>query len=206
MTEPAGDYSGRIVIISGPSGSGKTTVCRELLRQPEVTMSVSATTRPPRQGEVDGRDYWFLSREEFEARAARGEFAEYAEYNGNLYGTPREPLERAAAEGRTVLVEIDVQGARQLRERGLDALFIFLDAPDGAAHERLRRRATESEAELQGRVAIGERERRAARTADLFDARVINDDLGEAVARIQGLIRGGTSAATAFDPTQRRRP
>jgi guanylate kinase len=203
MSCPGVQHPGRIVVISGPSGSGKTTVCRRLLELPDVTMSVSATTRPPRPGEIDGEDYWFLSRDEFQERVARAEFVEHAEYNGNLYGTPRRPLEQATAEGRVVLVEIDVQGARQMRRHCPEALFIFLDAPDGAAAERLQKRATESAADLQGRVAIGERERQAA---ELFDHRVVNDDLGETVARIHELIRGGAPAASAFDTQQRRRP
>ncbi|MFO7897529.1 MAG: guanylate kinase, partial [Planctomycetota bacterium] len=143
----------RIVVISGPSGSGKTTVCRRLLADPNVVMSVSATTRPPRPGERDGVDYYFLSRAEFQRWADEGRFVEHAEYNGELYGTPRAQLEEKLAEGRTVLLEIDVQGAKQLRDTFPDATYIFLDAPDrDEAMQRLARRNTETPEQVRRRL------------------------------------------------------
>ena len=182
---------GQIVVISGPSGSGKTTVCRRLFHAPDMAVSVSATTRPQRPGEQDGVNYHFVTREAFLAQLARGEFAEHAEYNGHLYGTPREPLEKALAEGKTVLVEIDVQGAAQLRQQYPNELYIFLDAPDrAAAAERLERRNTETPDERQRRIAVAERERSTA-WQKYFDYKVINDDLDEAVAEIRELILGG---------------
>ena len=105
-----GGGRGVMLLLSGPSGCGKSTLCRRLLQDPRVEFSVSATTRKPRPGEVDGRSYHFLSQEEFRARIRAGDFIEYAEVHGNLYGTLRAPMERALAEGRVYLVEIDVQG------------------------------------------------------------------------------------------------
>ncbi len=186
---------GRIVVISGPSGSGKTTVCGRLLADSGITRSVSATTRKPRPGERDGVNYFFVSRDEFMARAGRGWFAEYAEYGGHLYGTPRGPLETALAEGRTVLVEIDVQGAEQLRKRYPGGLFIFLDAPTRAeALKRLEGRNTETPEERLRRTEAAGRERAAA-AGGVFDHIVINDDMEEAVATIRKLILCGGPAA-----------
>lgn len=189
--EAAARARGQVVVISGPSGSGKTTVCERLRSDPDIVLSVSATTRRPRPGERDGVDYRFLSREEFLERVRRGEFVEHAEYNGQLYGTPREPLERALRDGKTVLVEIDVQGAAQMRRAYPDGLLIFLDAPaPAAAAQRLERRNTESSEERSRRVAVAERERAAA-ASGCFDHRVVNDVLDDAVEQIRGLIRAG---------------
>lgn len=187
---------GKIVVISGPSGSGKTTVCDALLSDPSVTRSVSATTRPARPGERDGGHYHFLSREQFGARAERGYFAEYAEYDGELYGTPREPLEEALAAGRTVLVEIDVQGAAQLRGAYPDGIYIFLDAPGrDAAMARLEHRNTETPQERSRRMQTAERERDTAQRQH-FDHTVINDDLDQTVVEVRRLILGGPAART----------
>ncbi len=119
--------AGKLIVISGPSGSGKTTVCRELLTDPAIQLSVSATTRKPRPGEQDGENYFFVSREEFCGRVERGLFAEHAEYNGNLYGTPRDWLESELAAGHIVLLEIDLQGSKQLWEQFPKGTYIFLD-------------------------------------------------------------------------------
>ena len=110
---------GKLVVISGPSGAGKTSVCRALKEHPDVEFSVSATTRAMRAGERDGVDYHFLSREDFQRRLDENQFLEWASYNGNLYGTPRWPMDAALARGKTILVEIEVKGTRQLRERGV---------------------------------------------------------------------------------------
>lgn len=188
--------AGLVVVISGPSGSGKTTVCNGLLDGSDFARSVSVTTRSPRPGEKDGVNYHFVSRDEFQRRVRAGEFAEHAEYNGHLYGTPREALERALAAGRTVLVEIDVQGARQLHRRYHDGLYIFLDAPDRrVAEARLEHRNTESPEERLRRIEAAERERSAA-AREPFDHQVINDDLEDTVSRIRELIRGRLAAQT----------
>ncbi len=192
--------AGTIVVISGPSGSGKTTICNRLTEDPAITFSVSATTRPPRSGERDGVDYHFMTKQAFRDRGARGEFAEYAEYNGHLYGTPREPLEKALARGRIVLVEIDVQGAAQLRQVYPHGLYIFLDTPSGdVARIRLEHRNTETPEERQRRLETAERERNQHMTH--FDYRVINDDLEETVDRIRNLIAGRTGGRIS---TERR--
>ena len=190
----AGTGKGKLVVISGPSGSGKTTVCSRLLDDPNLVLSVSATTRAPRPGERAGVDYHFLSREEFLDRVARGLFVEHAEYNGNLYGTPRDRLETELAAGRTVLLEIDLQGARQVRERFPGAMFIFLDAPGReAAVARLERRNTETAEDRRRRIATADREREEA-SGERFDYRVINDDLDDAVGEIRRLILNGQAA------------
>ena len=197
MSEHATEtQSGKLIVISGPSGSGKTTVCRKLLSDPAIKLSVSATTRKPRPGEKDGENYFFVSREEFADRVDRGLFAEHAEYNGNLYGTPREWLERELAAGHIVLLEIDLQGSKQLWEMFPQGIYIFLDAPGREdAAERLARRNTESAEERQRRTATADRERELAKTAH-FDYTVINDDLGRAVEEIRNLIAGGKPAGT----------
>ncbi len=189
---PEATRPGRMVVISGPSGSGKTTVCGRLLEDPNVVMSVSTTTRPPRPRERDGVDYYFVSREQFQSQVERGEFAEHAAYNGNLYGTPKARLEAELAQGKTVLVEVDVQGAAQLRRSYPNACYIFLDAPDrDAARLRLERRNTETADERRQRLEAAEREREAA--DEHFDHRVINDDLDDAVNTIRTLMSGAAA-------------
>jgi guanylate kinase len=126
-----------MAVISGPSGSGKSTICKRLLEDPRVVFSISATTRKRREGEVDGRDYHFLAREEFKRRVENGDFIEHAEVYGNMYGTLRAPMESALVEGKVYLLEIDVQGANQLRALGVPGTYIFIAPPD---FEELRRR------------------------------------------------------------------
>ena len=122
--------SGTLFVVSAPSGAGKTTLCREIrLRLPDLAYSVSVTTRPPRPGEIDGADFRFVGVSEFQAMLARGEFAEWATVHGNLYGTRARALEDALATGRDVLLDIDTQGAAQLRARYPDAVLIFILAP-----------------------------------------------------------------------------
>ncbi len=145
---------GLLLVVSGPAGSGKGTVLRELLRDPAFAYSVSATTRAPRPGEVDGRDYYFLTREQFRAGIADDRFLESAEYCGNAYGTPRAPVERLRAAGRHVILEIEVKGALQVKEKEPDALLVMLVPPDAMTLEaRLRGRGTESEEALRLRLA-----------------------------------------------------
>src|SRR5579862_3051567 len=122
---------GRLIVVSGPSGSGKTTIVRRVVARPGINarLSVSATTRPPRPGEENGREYFFLSRQEFEAARDRGELLEWAEVHGNLYGTPAAPVRETLAEGRCVILEIDVQGALQVLERFPATVLVFVDTP-----------------------------------------------------------------------------
>ncbi len=179
---------GAIIVISGPSGSGKTTIVRRVLAEdPSLVYSVSATTRPPRPGEVDGRDYRFLTREEFERRSAADGFAEQAEVFGNLYGTPAEPMRDALANGRVFVLDIDVQGARQIRARFPDAVFVFIKPPSEAVlAERLRGRRTETPREFARRL---EEARRELECAGEYDRAIVNDRLDDAVRELKEVIR-----------------
>jgi guanylate kinase len=177
----------RVFVITGPSGVGKGTLIR-LLRErvPELALSVSATTRAPRPGEEDGSDYHFLSDAEFARRVEAGEFVEWAEYSGRRYGTLRSELERHLAEGRPVVLEIEVQGARQVREAMPEAIQIFIEPPDGEAlRDRLVGRGTDDSDAIARRLAVAEEELAAAGE---FQYRVVNDRLDEAVARLVEIV------------------
>ena len=177
---------GRLLVISGPSGSGKSTICKKLLEDPRVTFSVSATTRKRREGEVDGRDYHFLSREEFKRKVERGEFVEHAEVYGNMYGTLREPMRKAMAEGKVYLLEIDVQGANQLRALGEEGTYVFIAPPDfEELRRRLAGRGTETPEMLERRLHKAEDE---WRERVKYDHVVVNDRVERAVAEIRKLV------------------
>jgi guanylate kinase len=179
------------VVLSGPSGSGKTTVIRELLsRRHDLRFSVSATTRDARAGERSGIHYVFLAREEFESRCEQGEMLEWADVHGKLYGTPRENLGNAVSEGVHLLLDIDVQGARAVKEAVPEALTIFLLPPSGAWLSRLRSRGSESGAGLERRLRTAEAELVAA---EEFEYVIINDELEEAVRRVESILDGEES-------------
>ncbi len=183
QVQPHSGRRGTMLLISGPSGCGKSTICKQLLKDARVVFSVSATTRPKRAGEVDGKDYYFLTREEFRARLNKGEFIEYAEVYGNLYGTLREPMERAIAQGYVYLVEIDVQGALQLRGLDEPGVYVFIAPPSFEALEnRLKGRGSESVESLRRRLskARDEYEERFK-----YDHVVVNDDLSSAVQMVR---------------------
>jgi len=182
-----GHGQGAIIVISGPSGSGKTTMVNRILEEdPELAYSVSATTRKPRQGEVDGRDYRFLTREEFQRRIDAGEFAEHAESFGNLYGTPAGPLREALESDRVILLDIDVQGARQIRRKFPESVLIFIRPPDiRTLMERLRKRHSETEEQFQARVKRAQAE---LDCADEYDCVVVNDRLERALSELRNLI------------------
>jgi guanylate kinase len=178
------------VVLSAPSGAGKTTIARALVRgEEDFAFSVSVTTRTRRRGEEDGRDYWFVSDSEFRTMAARGDLAEWAVVHGELYGTPKEGLVRAAEAGRHVILDIDVQGARQIREAVPEALLLFILPPSvEELFRRLSGRGTESEETLRRRLntALGE-----LTAADDFDFFVINDDLEQAIGEVRAIARTG---------------
>jgi len=178
---------GRLIVIAGPSGVGKGSVVKELLdRDPSLALSTSVTTRPPRAAEREGEDYFFVSTDRFEQMLDAGEFLEWARVFDHYYGTPAKAVEENLAAGREVLLEIDVQGAKQIRERVPDALMILLAPPSlDELRTRLRRRGTESEDKIERRMAdavhaLAERYR--------FDQVVVNDDLQEASSQVAAII------------------
>lgn len=174
------------LVLAGPSGGGKTSVCTELVaRREDVSFSVSATTRPARPGERDGRHYRFVDRERFEAMTAAGELLEWAEVHGELYGTPRDQL-AAVERGRTVLLDIDVQGAREVRERVPEAVLVFLLPPSATTMlTRLRKRGSEDEETLRRRLrsAIAELE-----AVGEFDYALVNEELLATVDAVEAII------------------
>ncbi|MEW6356882.1 MAG: guanylate kinase [Planctomycetota bacterium] len=184
MTEHAG--GGLLVIISGPSGAGKSSICARVLAEVDAEVSVSATTRAPRPGEVNGEDYWFLDREDFLAKVQAGYFAEHATYCGHLYGTPLRPLEAAIEQGRTILLEIEVEGAAQIRRRFPGAVSIFIAPPSAeVAVQRLEKRRQNTPEDIARR---NEQARMELSRAGEYDYVVVNDDLDAAVAEVKKIL------------------
>lgn len=186
---PAGQR-GKLIVVSGPSGSGKSTLVRELLSAGDfpIEFSVSATSRTPRAGEIDGKHYRFLRRDQFLEMVGRGEFLEHAEVFGNLYGTPRRPVEKALAEGRWVLLEIDVQGHRQVKNAMPEAVSFFVRTPSLEGYEeRLRSRGTETEEAIARRLADVRVELAAAPE---YDYQIVNETVPQAVRTLRTLLRG----------------
>jgi len=188
--EPKPSKRGLLVVISSPSGGGKTTVVRRLLEKGggEFTRSVSATTRAPRPGEVNGRDYYFLSEEEFRQRIAKGDFVEFAEVHGHLYGTLREQIGRELRDGKVILLAIDVQGGLSIRRAfPEDSLLIFLAPPSlEVLEQRLRGRGTDAEEEIRRRLARVPME---MEMASQYDRLVVNDVVERAAEEILQAIR-----------------
>ncbi len=183
--------AGRVIVVSGPSGSGKSTLVRRALAagHPRVRKKVSVTTRPPRRGEVDGVDYHFWKPEAFAAAVERGEFVEWAEVHGHRYGTLRAEVDPYLDQGTSVLMELDIQGAREVRRRYPDCLMVFVRASSLDAYERrLRSRDTENAAAIRTRLDTMRRELAAA---DEYDIQLINDYLDEAVERLREILRSG---------------
>lgn len=180
---------GLLVVISGPSGVGKGTVRRALFEKDdqEYFYSISMTTRPPRPGEVDGEDYYFVSREEFEQRIKEGKFLEWAEFVGNYYGTPKDVIEKQLDLGKEVILEIEVNGALQVRENMKDGVFIFIVPPGKKAlYDRLTKRGTEDPKRIKERIDKADKE---FMLAHKYDYIVVNDDVENAADRIRAIIR-----------------
>ncbi|MFQ5697702.1 MAG: guanylate kinase [Myxococcota bacterium] len=171
-------------VVSGPSGAGKTTLLRRALAaDPKLRFSVSHTTRPPRSGEVEGRDYWFVDEDEFARLRDAGEFLEWAPYQGHLYGTSRGAVDTLASRGFDVILEVEIEGARQLRERLEQGVFVFVLPPSmGELERRLRGRASDGDSAIDQRLKRAHDEIRAA--ARLYDYLIVNDELERAVNQL----------------------
>ncbi len=178
----------KVFVITGPSGVGKGTLISKLLeRVPGLELSVSATTREPREGEADGRDYHFLTREEFDSRVAREDFLEFATYSGNRYGTLRSEVRKRLEAGRSVVLEIEVQGARQVRAAMRESIQVFIAPPDPAVlRQRLESRASDSAEAIDARLEVAEQELAAQGE---FAHCVTNADLERAAADLEGIVR-----------------
>ena len=188
---------GKLIVLSGPSGSGKSTVADRALEGGDlpVRLAVSATTRAPRAGEIDGQDYHFWTRVQFDRAVAEGRFLEWAEVYGQRYGTLHDEVDPYLARGESVLLEIDVQGAQSVRQQRPDCVLVFLRASSLSEYEqRLRARQSESPATLERRLAAAQAELACAQD---YDHQVINDDLDEAVQAYRQILRdcGGTRRA-----------
>jgi guanylate kinase len=178
-----------VLVVTGPSGAGKGTLIRELVeRVPGIEVTVSATTRERRRGEEDGREYWFLTGDEFLARVERGEFLEHVEFvSGHRYGTLRSELDRIAANGHVPLLELETEGALRVKREVPGAVTIFISARVDELERRLRERATESAGEIGERIELA---RKQLRQADAFDYIVENDDLNRTLEELTELVRG----------------
>jgi guanylate kinase len=181
--------AGRLIVLTGPSGVGKGTLMRSLLqRHPELYYSVSVTTRSPRPGEINGKNYYFISRSKFEQLVAQREFLEWAEFAGNYYGTPREAVLNQVKSGQLVILEIELEGARQIRCSFPGALSIFILPPSLAELEkRIRGRAQDSEEAIARRLRRAQEEIQAA---DEFDIQIVNDDFETALNAIEVALFG----------------
>lgn len=181
-------HEGFFIVVSGPSGVGKSTLVDVVMgRVPKLRYSVSSTTRPPRPGEVDGSDYFFLDRDEFERKAAAGDFLEWAEFCGNLYGTPRDYIQRSIDEGLIVIMDIDMQGATMLRPRMPSGVFVFLLPPSlEELQARLKGRGSEGEEAIHQRLEVALTELEAIHQ---YDYVIVNDDRDRAAYELEAIIR-----------------
>lgn len=189
---------GDVFVVSSPSGAGKSIILKRVrTADPSILFSVSATTRPPREGEIEGREYYFLTRDEFMRRVEAGEFLEWAEVHGNLYGTLRSEMDRLAASGQDAVLEIDVQGAASLRGLSCDIVSVFIMPPSIAELERrLRKRGTEESKVVTLRVRNARRE---MEHYSEYDYVVVNDDLDKAVADFQAIVRARRCRTERFE-------
>lgn len=181
--------AGKLIVLTGPSGVGKGTLVRSLLqRHPELYLSISVTTRSPRAGEIDAQHYYFISREKFKEMVAQGELLEWAEFAGNCYGTPRQQVEEKIRQGKWVLLEIELEGARQIRATFPEALRIFIMPPSmQELEQRIRNRGQDSEEAIARRLRRAQEEINAAGE---FDFEIINDDFETALKDIEAALFG----------------
>jgi guanylate kinase len=188
---PLANRAGGLVVITGPSGVGKGTLLRSLLeRHPEIFFSISVTTRAPRSGEVHGKNYHFVTLAEFEQLKTNQQLLEWAEFAGNFYGTPRQPIAEQIAKGNLAILEIELQGARQVKTSYPEAKQIFILPPSFAELERrIRDRAQDSETAISRRLAVAQEEIAAATE---FDVQIINDDLGTALSQLEATLFGSS--------------
>lgn len=178
-------FYGRLIVISGPGGVGKSTITKQLAGHDDFFLSISLTTRSPRNGEQNGVDYLFVTREEFESRIANNEFMEWAEFAGNLYGTLEEDVQRHRLAGKNVLLEIELQGARQVRNVHPEAMLVFISPPSWEELEaRIRSRGSDSEERIRERLAIAQEEMAASKE---FDHVLVNSRVAEVVDRLVSL-------------------
>lgn len=182
------DRQGKLIVICAPSGSGKTTIAREIMKlNPSLVFSVSATTRPKRPGEMDGRDYFFLAKEEFKRRVDAGEFVEWEEVYGEYYGTLKSEVEHALRRGHHAVFDVDVNGGLAIKRYSPSALLIFVRPPSvEVLRQRLEQRKTETEETLKKRL---ERVPMELEKGNQFDHQVVNDVLGTAVAEVQRIVK-----------------
>lgn len=179
---------GKLIIVSGPSGSGKSTVTKIVKDKLNIPLSISATTRNPRDGEIDGKDYFFLSKEEFKNKIANDEFYEYAEVHGNYYGTLKKTVEENLDKGLNVILEIDVQGALIAKEKKKDAVLVFFRTKDmDILEKRLRDRKTDSEEIIQTRLKNAETE---LKYEDKYNYTIINENLDDSIQELIDIIEG----------------
>lgn len=180
---------GKIVIISGPSGVGKSTICKEVVKRLDnVCLSISVTTRPRAEAEVDGQDYWFLSQQQFRKRINEGSLLEYAEVFGHLYGTPKDKVEEALGAGKTIILEIDVQGAREVKSVCPDVVMVFIFPPtEKELAQRIKNRGREGMEAVEERLEGAGTEFAAA--WQYYEHMVVNDDLEHAVKEVIQIIK-----------------
>src|SRR5687767_9901414 len=186
-----------VFVVTGPSGAGKGTLIQGLLaRMPELEHTISATTRAQRPGEEDGREYWFLSAEEFERRVQAGEFLEHVSYVGGRYGTLRSEIERIGRAGRICILELETEGAQEIKRLVPGSVTVFISAPSlDELDRRLRERATESSDEIESRIELAHRQ---LAESDRFDHVVVNDEVSRATDELEAIVRRELGAAATL--------